>query len=77
MALAEAWGHPFQREVESSGGSDGAYLERSGVPIDWVFVGAPERGPHTAAERLQAGDLRGMADLLVSLVDGLTENRSA
>ena len=73
LALAESWGHPFQREIESSGGSDGAYLERSGVPIDWVFVGAPEKGPHTAAERIQVGDLRGMADLLTHLVDGLSE----
>ncbi len=75
LALAEAWGHPFQREIQSSGGSDGAYLERSGVPIDWVFVGAPEKGAHTAAERVQIGDLRGMADLLVYLVDGLSETR--
>ncbi len=76
LALAEASGIPFQREIESGGGSDGAGIERSGVPLNWVFIGAPEKAPHTSRERVQISDLQGMAGLLVYLVDRLTENRS-
>ncbi len=72
LALAETSGLPFQREIESSGASDGAALDRSGVPFDWVFVGAPEKGAHTARERVHIADLQGMAALLVHLVNGLT-----
>ena len=72
LALAEQSGLPFQREIESSGGSDGAGIDRSGVPIDWVFVGAPEKAPHTSRERVHTGDLQSMAALLVYLVNGLT-----
>ena len=76
LALAETSEIPFQREVESSGGSDGAGIDRSGVWVDWVFVGAPEKAPHTARERTHVGDLQGMAALLVYLVNGLSENRT-
>ncbi len=72
LSLAESSGLPFQREIESSGGSDGASIERSGVPMEWVFVGAPEKKPHTSRERVAISDLRGMADLLTFLVNGLT-----
>ena len=75
LALAEESGVPFQREVESSGGSDGAGIDRSGVPMDWVFVGAPEKAPHTSRERVDIGDLQGMAALLVHLVNGLSETK--
>ena len=73
LSLAEVSGLPFQREIESSGGSDGAYLQRSGFPIDWVFVGAPEKHPHTDHEVVNVRDLRVMADMLVALVEGLSE----
>ena len=76
LALAESSGLPFQREVESSGGSDGAGISRSGVPMDWVFVGAPEKSPHTAHEQADADDLQGMASMLVHLVNGLNEPQS-
>ena len=73
LTLAEASGLPWQREVESSGGSDGASIDRAGVPMDWVFVGAPEKDPHTACERAHLGDLDNMAALLTFLVNGLSE----
>ena len=72
LALAEESGQPFQREIESSGGSDGGAIDRSGVPIDWVFIGAPEKAPHTAKERVHLADLQSMAAMLVSLVNGLS-----
>ena len=74
LALAQASGLLFQREIESAGGSDGAWIDRSGAPLDWVFVGAPEQHPHTAAERVSVQDLRGMVAMLVFLVNGLTGN---
>lgn len=73
LALAETSGLPFQREIASDGASDGASLDRSGVPFDWVFVGAPEKNAHTARERVHVSDLQAMAALLVHLVDGLSE----
>ncbi len=73
LALADASGLPWQREIESDGGSDGASVERSGVPMDWVFVGAPEKDPHTARERVQIADLQSMAAMLIYLVNGLSE----
>lgn len=72
LALAETSDLPFQREVESSGGSDGSGIDRSGVPMDWVFVGAPEKSPHTARERVSVSDLQSMAAMLVHLVSGLS-----
>ena len=71
LALADESGLPYQREIESSGGSDGASISRSGVSMNWVFVGAPEKKPHTSTERLNITDLQGMADLLTFLVDKL------
>ena len=76
LALAEASGLPFQREIEAHGGSDGAGIDRSGVLMDWVFIGAPEKAPHTSRERVNVNDLQGMAALLVHLVDGLSEHES-
>ncbi len=73
LALAENSGLPFQREIESSGGSDGGGIDRSGVPMDWVFIGAPEKAPHTSRERVHVSDLQGMVAMLVYLVNGLSE----
>ena len=73
LELAGTSGLPYQREIEDSGGSDGASLDRSGIPMDWVFVGAPEHDPHTAKERVHVSDLQGMAGLLVHLVNMLSE----
>ncbi|MGV3719384.1 MAG: aminopeptidase, partial [Actinomycetota bacterium] len=38
LAAATDSGVPYQREVESDGGSDGSQIERSTYPIDWVFI---------------------------------------
>lgn len=73
LLLAAASEIPFQREIESSGGSDGASIERSGCPIEWVFVGAPEKKPHASTERIRLSDLHAMADMLVYLADKLQD----
>lgn len=61
-------GVPHQYEIQSAGSSDGGHLLRSPVPMDWVFVGAPERDPHTSREQASLADLEAMTDLLDYLV---------
>lgn len=72
LALAKESGIPHQLEVESGGGSDGHSLERSGFPVDWVFIGAPQRDSHTPREECRISDLHAMVDLYAYLVPGLT-----
>jgi putative aminopeptidase FrvX len=71
LALATESGIAYQREIQSAGSSDGGHLLRSSLPIDWVFVGAPSKAPHTSREKATLTDLEAMADLLVYLVDKL------
>lgn len=47
----------FQLEVEGSGSSDGGELQRSHLPFDWCFIGAPEEGPHTPHEKVHKQDI--------------------
>jgi putative aminopeptidase FrvX len=72
LAAAEASGLPFQREVENDGGSDGHSIERSGYPIDWVFVGAPQKRCHTPREECVISDLHAMVELYACLVPALS-----
>lgn len=53
----------FQLEVEGSGSSDGGELQRSPLPIDWCFVGAPSQDPHTPHEKVHKKDIQSMIDL--------------
>jgi putative aminopeptidase FrvX len=71
MMLAKESGVAHQMEVQSAGGSDGSHIQRSAVPMDWVFVGAPEKDPHTSKEQVHLSDLDAMTDLLTYLVDHL------
>jgi putative aminopeptidase FrvX len=72
IAAAVASGVPFQREVESNGGSDGSAIERSTFPIDWVFVGAPQKHSHTPREECHIPDLHAMVELYLHLVPALS-----
>jgi putative aminopeptidase FrvX len=69
LQAAESSGIVFQREIESDGGSDGSYLLKSAIPMDWVFIGAPEEHAHSSAEKLHAADLLGMVELIAHLVN--------
>jgi putative aminopeptidase FrvX len=71
LTLAAESGIPHQREIQSAGSSDGGHILRSSVPMDWVFVGAPEKKPHTSRERVTLTDLDAMRDLLAYLADRL------
>jgi putative aminopeptidase FrvX len=61
--LAKESGVTFQLEVESAGGSDGTQLQKSDLPIDWCFIGAPEDNVHTPDERVAKFDIMSMVDL--------------
>ena len=59
---------PFQLEVESAGGSDGTALQKSDVPFDWCFIGAPEDHVHTPDEKVHKFDIAAMVQLYQTLM---------
>ncbi len=61
----------FQLEVESAGGSDGSSLQKSDLPIDWCFVGAPEDNVHSPKEKVYKLDIQAMIDMYRYLMDNL------
>jgi len=61
--LANQSGIKFQLEVESTGGSDGGVLQKSDLPIDWCFIGAPEDNVHTPNEKVFKNDIIAMVDI--------------
>lgn len=61
--IAAASGVPHQLEVEGSGGSDAKDLQRSDIPWDWCFVGAPEDNVHTPDELVDKRDIDSMLRL--------------
>lgn len=71
LTAAEESGLPYQREIEKDGGSDGSYIERSAYPIDWVFIGAPEKRTHTPRESCKISDLWATVDLYCALIKRL------
>lgn len=71
IELSRASGIPFQLEVESAGGSDGSVLQRSDLPIDWCFIGAPEDNVHTPDEKVFKSDIVAMLELYRYLLDRL------
>ncbi len=75
VSLAAESKIPHQKEIQSSGSSDGGHILRSSVPMDWVFVGAPEMEPHTSREQANLADLEAMTDLLTFLVGALDKQQ--
>lgn len=61
----------FQLEVESAGGSDGTMLQKSHLPIDWCFIGAPEDNVHSPDEKVFLSDITSMVDLYKFLMKHL------
>lgn len=60
VSLATQSKIPFQQEVEAMGSSDGGELQRSALPFDWCFVGAPEHNAHTPHEKVDKRDVLSM-----------------
>jgi putative aminopeptidase FrvX len=56
-------GVKYQLEVESAGGSDGTMLQKTDVPFDWVFIGAPEDNVHTPHEKVYKFDIVCMLEM--------------
>lgn len=63
ISLARESNVTFQLEVESAGGSDGTMLQRSDLPIDWCFIGAPEDHVHSPDEIVFKYDIMSMVEL--------------
>lgn len=63
IELANKSGVHYQLEVESAGGSDGTMLQKSHLPIDWCFIGAPEDNVHSPDEKVFVSDINAMVDL--------------
>ncbi len=66
--IAEASGVPYQLEVEETGGSDAKELQRSDMPWNWCFVGAPEDHVHTPDEIVDKRDIDSMLRLYQALL---------
>jgi putative aminopeptidase FrvX len=71
ISIANESGIKYQLEVESAGGSDGSVLQKSDLPIDWCFIGAPEDNVHTPQEKVYKKDIESMIELYKVLVDKL------
>jgi len=66
--IAAASGIAYQVEVEGIGGSDAKDLQRSEMPWDWCFVGAPEDNVHTPHEIVNKEDIASMLALYQALL---------
>lgn len=71
LNIAKESGIKYQLEVESAGGSDGSVLQKSDLPIDWCFIGAPEDNVHTPNEKVYKKDIEAMIELYRVLMDKL------
>jgi putative aminopeptidase FrvX len=71
IQLANESGVKYQLEVESAGGSDGTMLQKSDLPIDWCFIGAPEDNVHTPDEKVFKHDIMCMVELYRYLMQNL------
>ncbi len=63
VELAKASGVNFQLEVESAGGSDGTMLQKTDLPFDWLFIGAPEDHVHSPDEKVFKYDIMCMVEM--------------
>jgi putative aminopeptidase FrvX len=63
IELAKRSKVPFQLEVESAGGSDGTMLQKTDLPFDWCFIGAPEDNVHSPDEIVAKFDILCMVEL--------------
>ena len=61
----------YQLEVESAGGSDGTALQKSYLPIDWCFIGAPEDHVHSPDEIVHKSDIEAMISMYQLLMKSL------
>lgn len=71
IELVKASGIKFQLEVESAGGSDGTMLQKTDLPFDWLFIGAPEDHVHSPDEKVFKYDIMCMVEMYKYLMKHL------
>lgn len=71
LSIASKSGIAHQLEVESAGGSDGTMLQKTDLPFDWCFIGAPEDNVHSPDEKVHKFDIACMVDLYKVLMKEL------
>ena len=71
IAIAKKRKIDHQLEVEGMGSSDGRELQTSSYPIDWCFVGAPEKDAHSPHEKVHKHDIDTMIKLYSVLMKDL------
>ncbi|AYB30227.1 M20/M25/M40 family metallo-hydrolase [Chryseolinea soli] len=71
IAIAKKRKIDHQLEVEGMGSSDGRELQTSPYPIDWCFVGAPEKDAHSPHEKVHKHDIDTMIKLYTVLMKDL------
>lgn len=71
LSIANNSGIDYQLEVESAGGSDGTMLQKTDLPFDWCFIGAPEDNVHSPDEKVHKYDIACMVDMYKALMKEL------
>lgn len=71
IEIARESGIKYQLEVESAGGSDGTMLQKTDLPFDWCFIGAPEDNVHSPEEKVFKFDIKSMVELYKVLMEKL------
>ncbi|MGB0934282.1 MAG: aminopeptidase [Lishizhenia sp.] len=71
ISIAEKSKINYQLEVESAGGSDGTMLQKTDLPFDWCFIGAPEDNVHSPTEKVFKYDIMCMVELYKTLMNHL------
>ena len=71
ITLVKSHNIHYQLEVESSGGSDGNEIQKSPFPLDWCFIGAPEKNVHSPKEKVHKKDIKSMLQIYNMLMKEL------
>lgn len=61
----------FQLEVEDEGSSDGGEIQKMPYPIDWCFIGPPEKNVHSPNEKIHKKDILSTLEFYRVLTDEL------
>jgi putative aminopeptidase FrvX len=71
LSVAEKNKLRVQKEVERFGSSDGGYIQKSGFPVDWCFIGPAGKEIHSSREKVSLNDCKECLTLLDVLIKTL------